>query len=139
MRRPVTAIAAVTLGLGAFAGCGEPRLSPEATASATREFREHYERKEFGLLYASAAPEFRADGSETMFIEAMQRMSEKMGTWQSAKSLGNAKVAGEGDKFVVRYQSRFSNGEATENFVWRNAGGRAVLIGYHINSRALGL
>jgi hypothetical protein len=139
MSRPVTAIAAVTLALGAVAGCGEPRLSPQATESATREFREHYERKEFGQLYAAAAPEFRANGSETVFIEAMQRMSQKLGTWQSAKSLGNVKVAGEDNKFLVRYQSRFSNGEATENFVWRNAGGKPVLVGYHINSRALGL
>jgi hypothetical protein len=139
MRPSVTAIVAVALGLGAAAGCTEPRLSRQATESATRDFRDRYERKEFSQLYAGAAPEFRADASEFLFVQAMSQISQKLGPWQSAKPLGAAKVAGADDKFVVRYQSRFSNGEATENFIWRNAGGRPLLVGYHINSRTLGL
>lgn len=132
-------IAAVIFGLGGAAGCAKSGLSAQATESATRDFRQRYERREFGQLYANSAPELRAGASEALFVEAMRNISQKLGPWQSATPLGAARVAGEDNKFVVEYKSQFSNGEATEHFVWRSDDGRPVLVGYHINSRTLGL
>ena len=128
-----------TIVVGATAGCGKPTLTLQETESATRDFREHYERKEFGQLYASAAPEFRAGASEMLFVEAMKNISQKLGTWQSGSRVGSGQVPGADDKVVFQYRSQFSKGEATENFIWRRADGGPILVGYHINSRALGL
>jgi hypothetical protein len=140
MKRAVTVMgsAAVVLVLGAT-GCTGSGVSPQAADVATQDFRQHYERKEFNQLYAGAAPEFRAGASEALFVELMKNISQKLGSWQSARPLGNTKVAGAGDKVVFQFKSQFSNGEATENFVWRNEGGKPILVGYHINSRTLGL
>ena len=141
MKRAVSVMgcAAVVLALGAAAGCSRSGVSPQAADVATQDFRQRYERKEFGQLYAGAAPEFRAGASEALFVELMKNISQKLGSWQSARPLGNTKVAGEANKVVFQFKSQFSNGEATENFVWRSEGGKPVLVGYHINSRALGL
>jgi hypothetical protein len=140
MKRLAFAIAALsTVVVGAAAGCAKSGLSQQATESATRDFRQRYERGEFGQLYASAAPEFRAGASEALFVEAMNSMSQKLGSWQSAKPLGLRRVAGDDHKMVSQFKSQFSKGEATENFVWRDEGGTPILVGYHINSRALGL
>ena len=140
MKRLAFGIAALTtVVVGATAGCAKSGLSQQATESATRDFREHYERREFGQLYAGAAPEFRAGASEALFVEAMKNISQKLGTWQSARPLGMSRVKGEDHKVVSQYKSQFSKGEATENFVWRDEGGTPILVGYHINSRALGL
>jgi len=141
MNRAVTVMggAAVVLALGAAAGCSKTGVSIQAADVATQDFRQRCERKEFGQLYAGASPEFRAGASEALFVELMKNISQRLGSWQSARSLGNTKVSGEGDKVVFQFKSQFSKGEATENFVWRNQGGKPILVGYHINSRTLGL
>ena len=137
MKRFVLGITALVLG--AASGCGKARLTLQETESATRDFREHCERKEFGQLYANAAPELRAGANERMFVSAMKNISEKLGTWQSGRRVAASAVAGDDDKVVFQYKSQFTNGEATENFVWRRDAGRPILVGYHIHSRALGL
>jgi hypothetical protein len=137
MKRLALGIAALLLG--AASGCGKPMLTPQETESATRDFREHYQRKEFGQLYASAAPELRAGASEMTFVAAMSNISQKLGAWQSGRQIGASPVVGEDEKIVFQYRSQFTKGEATENFVWRRDADRPILVGYHINSRALGL
>jgi hypothetical protein len=137
MKRLALGIAAVTLV--AAAGCTKRALSVKETELATRDFREHYDRKEFGQLYAGAGPELRASASETLFVAAMTHISQKLGTWQSAKRVAAKRVAGDDGKVVFQYESRFTNGEATEDFVWRSDGGKPILVGYHVNSRTLDL
>jgi hypothetical protein len=141
MKRAVTVVgcAAVALALGVAAGRGRSGVSAQAADVATQDFRQRCQRNELRQVYAGAAPEFRAGASEALFVGLMRNISEKLGAWQSARPLGTAKVAGEADKLVLQYKSQFSKGEATENFVWRNEGGKPILVGYHINSRALGL
>ena len=138
-RAVVMGSAAVVMALGAASGCSRSRVSLQAADVATQDFRQRCERKEFGQVYAGAAPEFRAGASEALFVGLMKNISQKLGAWQSARPLGNTKIAGEGEKVVFQFKSQFSKGEATENFVWRSEGGKPILVGYHINSRALGL
>jgi hypothetical protein len=139
MNRSVVGTAAVAVALGAAAGCGRSGLSMQETDAATQDFRQRYERKEFGQLYERAAPELRAGASEALFVSWMRSLSQKLGPWQSAQPLGSSKLPGDDDRVVFLFRSRFSNGEATERFVWRSQGGKPILVGYHINSRELGL
>lgn len=129
------AVAAVVMG--GLRTQGGP--SKENAESATQDFRSRFAHGEFAQVYASAAPEFRAGANEELFVRAMEKMSKKLGPLQSAKTVGMKKVKGEDDRVVFEVQSQFANGEATERFVWRNDAGKPLLVGYHVNSAALGL
>jgi hypothetical protein len=139
MKRSVVGTAALVVALGAAAGCARSGLSMQETDAATQDFRQRYERKEFGQLYAGAGPELRAGASEALFVGWMRNLSQKLGPWQSAQPLGSSKLPGDDGRVVFQFKSRFTNGEATERFVWRSQGGKPILVGYHVNSRELGL
>jgi uncharacterized protein DUF4019 len=115
------------------------RPTPVSTEVATQDFRARFAHGEFAQVYSSAAPEFRADLDQALFVRAMQKMSRKLGPLQSAKEVAVKKVRNSDDKIVFEYQSQFANGDATERFVWRNDGGQTLLVGYQVNSKALDL
>lgn len=130
------------------AGCSKPNPRPDpgpnaapaqTTESATRDFRAHCARREYDQVYASAAPEFRSAASQDIFVAMMRTISNKLGRWESAKDLGEKKVQGQDAEVMLGYQSRFANGDATEQFVWRRDGEKVLLVGYHIHSPTLGI
>lgn len=77
--------------------------------------------------------------NETQFTEFLQAVHKKLGTVQTA-NLTNTRIAwytSTGETVTLDYQTTFSTGSGTEEFIWHIDGDRALLYGYHINSNEL--
>jgi hypothetical protein len=135
MRRHLTAriemLALAVLLVGCSTGMDEARQGVD-------EFRARASRQAFAEIYWQAAPELRQTTNEAQFVKLMSALERKLGPWQSAGDPGWNVTRGTGGHLVrLSFESRFARGPAVESFAWRIERGRAVLLGYHVNSALL--
>ncbi len=117
--------------------CGCSAKSREAAEAGARDFRAQCARRAFADIYKAAAPDFHAATTEADFLKLMEGVNRKLGSWQSSKPRGWRVFTGLGGGMVTMgYESKFERGAATEEFRWRIREGRAILLGYQINSPA---
>lgn len=119
-----------------LAGCG--RATREKAEAATAAFHGQLQRGAAAEIYGNATPEFRANISEPDFERLVAKLNEKLGTWRSSEPQGwNVNFGTNGKIVTLSYSSAFDRAKATEQFVWRMEGDRAVLLRYNFNSNAL--
>ena len=89
-------------------------------------------------IYAASSPELKAAASETKFDAFLGAVHQKLGTVKTTRRVNSGFKMGTSGTFVTLvYSTDFSGGDATETFVYKMNGDKAVLAGYHINSDAL--
>jgi opacity protein-like surface antigen len=115
--------------------------SAEDLAAAEREvekFHQAYDAGQFDELYEKAADDFKKSSTKQEFVimlEAIQRKlgktaATKRGDWKLNFSTGGTMVA-------LTYETSFARGKGTEQFNYRMAGKKALLVGYNLNSKDL--
>lgn len=115
--------------------CTKARSTAEA---GTQEFRRRSHAGEHVSIYRHAAPELQKAISENEWVTLMETIRGKLGVWESSGPPTWNVLSGTGGRRVLlRYQSKFANGPASEEFVWRVEGGTALLVGYHISAPRL--
>ncbi|MGH8101942.1 MAG: hypothetical protein ACREIW_11645, partial [Chthoniobacterales bacterium] len=88
--------------------------------------------------YAQADDALRSASKQEDFLAFMGAVHGKLGKVQSAARKGffvNFNTSG--TRVRLNYDTKFDGGDATEEFLWRIQGNKALLVGYHINSNAL--
>ena len=102
------------------------------------EFRSRAAQKSYGEIYRTAGAELRQTATEEQFERFMTTLDRRLGAWQSAAEPAWNVTRGTGGHLVrLTYQSQFTKGAASEQFVWRMENGGAALLGYHVNSPLL--
>lgn len=102
------------------------------------EFRTRVAQKSYSEIYRAAAAELRQATTEEEFVRFMTALDRKLGSWQSAaEPVWNVTRGTAGHVVNLTYQSQFAKGAANEQFTWRIESGRAILLGYHVNSPLL--
>jgi hypothetical protein len=92
----------------------------------------------YAALYAAGHAELKKAASEKDFILLLDAVHRKLGTVVSSAPAGSKVFSGTGGTTVrLGYQTKFSDGDGVETFTYRIEGGRALLLGYNINSMAL--
>lgn len=82
-----------------------------------------------------AATEFKQVSSVENWSGLCAQLIAGLGKFVSLKQTGwNDEIGTSGHLMRVTYDSVFEKGKATEQFLFRIASGKAMLIGYHINS-----
>ncbi|MCI0356806.1 MAG: DUF4019 domain-containing protein [Acidobacteria bacterium] len=110
----------------------------QAAEQAVQGFHEQLDGQRFVEIYRAAHEDFRKSSSEAEMTEFFAAIHRKLGTVQSSTQEGwRVNVTTGGTQVLLTYKTRFTNGPATESFTWIVRDGRAVLLGYNINSRAL--
>lgn len=86
-------------------------------------------------MYNETSSDFKKVTTEADFIAYMSGVSRKLGQFKSGKESGWRTFTGlSGRQFVIAFDSTFEQGDAKETFTWRIQQGKAILLGYNINS-----
>lgn len=105
---------------------------------AVSEFRVKVSQASFGEIYRRGGAEFQRALTEEQFVRLMSALDRKLGSWHSASDPAWNVTRGTAGHLVnLTYQSQFTKGAATEQFLWRIENQRAVLLGYNVNSPLL--
>ncbi|MEO6361583.1 MAG: hypothetical protein ABIO43_13590 [Sphingomicrobium sp.] len=127
-------LALASLAIASCSG-GESVKTGEATVE---HFHNRYNAQQLSEIYRDAAPELQKAGAEPEFLTFMTAVRRKLGAYKSGKTLQWHVNYGTGGTIVtLAREARFERGEGTEKFVLRDAGDKALLVGYNIESRAL--
>ncbi|HEX5425593.1 MAG TPA: DUF4019 domain-containing protein [Candidatus Acidoferrales bacterium] len=127
------------MALLAVCSCGSVTKDATVAKQAVASFHSQLDAGQYATLYEGADPKLHAMASETDFTKLLDAVHRKLGTVREA-NLANWKAgwyAGQGTTVSLTYNTTFSAGSGTEQFVWHIDNGRALLYGYHINSADL--
>jgi hypothetical protein len=130
------AMAGVIL-LGALTGCSvgaDTKLVEAEIAS----FHRQLDAGQFDAIYLDASSDMKRATTQAELVQLLSAIHRKLGAYSSGKSANwNDNVTTGGHFVTENYASQYARGSASENFVYRIEGQKAVLAGYHINSTAL--
>lgn len=129
----------VSLVLLSVCSCGSATKNVAAAKQAVDAFHSQLDAGEYSALYQAADPKLRTITTETDFTKLLGAIHRKLGTVRNAdmRTYAAGWYAGQGTTVTLTYNTTFSAGTGTEQFVWHISDGRAMLYGYHINSADL--
>jgi hypothetical protein len=110
----------------------------EAVKAGTAHFREQMAAKQFDRIYAESSDGMKqvtTSDALTKFLAAIDRKlglakSEKERSWSVSYGRGGTTVA-------YGLETQYERGSALETFYFAIVGGKAILNGYHIESKEL--
>ena len=118
-------------------GCGAKKDIETASVAVT-QFHGQLDRQDYLSIYQNADGRLRATSKQDDFLALMTAVHNKLGTVQEASRKGffvNYNTSG--SSIRLTYATKFSGGDAEEEFLWSKQGDGVRLLGYHINSNAL--
>ncbi|HJQ18330.1 MAG TPA: hypothetical protein VJ859_15180 [Allosphingosinicella sp.] len=130
MRRFGLAIALSLLVPGCSAG-----RDMEAAQAEVAHFHQQLDGGRFAEIYAAAGSEIRKDMDQVRFTAFLDAVHTRLGTVrQSTIRSWNVNYGTGGNFVTLIYDTQLSHGRGEETFVYRTAGGKTQLAGYHIKS-----
>ena len=109
-----------------------------ASDTAVTHFLQLLDSQDYTAIYTHADQKFRDATKQDDFVALMTAVHRKLGQVGSAARTGFfVSYNTSGSQIRVSYTTKFSEGDAEEQFVWSKRGDNLVLLGYHINSNAL--
>jgi len=129
----------VTLVLLSACSCGSATKDVAAAKQAVGEFHSQLDAGDYSALYQAADPKLRTITTATDFTKLLAAIHHKLGTVRNAdmRTYAAAWYAGQGTTVTLTYNTTFSGGSGTEQFIWHISDGRAMLYGYRIYSADL--
>lgn len=118
-------------------GCGAQKDIAGASA-AVAQFHGQLDHQDYLTIYNNADERFRGASKQDDFVALMTAVHSKLGTVQKSSRQGffvNYNTSG--SSIRLTYATKFSGGDADEEFLWSKSGDTFRLLGYHINSNAL--
>ena len=102
---------------------------------AVEKFHQQFKAGDFAQIYADAGDQMKAAATEKQLTDLLDAVHRKLGTYQSSNAVSWNVQAGPLTSMVsLVYETQFSDGKATEQFVISVRGDTAKLEGYNINS-----
>ena len=119
--------------------CGSPTKNIELAKDSVGMFHAQLDTEQYSAIYAATDQKFKAASTEADFDKLLKAVHNKLGTVQSSnlRNTGVAWYAGQGATVTLVYDTTFSQGSGTEQFLWHIKDNQATLYGYHINSNDL--
>ena len=133
------ALCACLLGVlgGILAGCGSQKDIGAASEAVTR-FHAQLDNQDFTTIFAQADQRFRESSPQPDFLAFMNAVHTKLGrVVDASRKVFFINYNTSGTQIRLTYATKFTGGDAQEEFVWAKSGDSLVLLGYHINSNAL--
>ena len=131
MRKFVAAIAVV---LAACSSSADIKLAEQAVP----QFHEMLDAGQFEAIYAASAEGLKKLSTQENFVALLKAVHRKLGNTKSTSQKGwTVNYHTSGTFVTLNYATIYAEGEAAEQFVYFLQGGRALLVGYHVNSNAL--
>lgn len=122
-----------------LSSCTSGTKDIELAKQGVERFHSQLDSERYEALYVGADEKFHNATTEPDFTKLLEAIHGKLGTVRGS-NLRNASIgwfAGQGATVTLVYDTTFSDGSATEQFLWHISDNRALLYGYHINSNDL--
>ena len=104
--------------------------------AAVDDFHRRMDAGQFAAIDDAAGPEIKATPGG--FAPILAIVHTKLGNAKSSSRTGFNDRYDNGDhRLELVYDTKFDKGDGVEQFIYRLVGGKAVLVGYHVNSNAL--
>jgi hypothetical protein len=117
-----------------IAGCSSGQDFTTAEAGIAR-FRELMAAQQFGQIYSEASDDLKKARTDQNMTRLLAAVDRKLGAVKHAEKDGWKVDYNMSGTFVtLKFKTQFERGTGGETFVFRIAGGKALLAGYHINS-----
>jgi len=122
-----------------LSSCGSSAKNIVLAKAAVEEFHSQLDTEEYGAIYDSTDRKFQNVTSQSDFTKLLTAVHQKLGTVQhtNTRNVGVAWYTGQGATVTLVYDTTFSAGTGTEQFVWHVNNAQATLYGYHIASNDL--
>lgn len=110
----------------------------EVAQAAIDRFHELLGTKNFEQIYAEASPTLKNNTPSDEFFKLLAAIDRKLGAFKAAENRSWSLKYGTGGTLVtIGIQSQYEKGSAFETFNYVIENGKAMLIGYNIQSREL--
>lgn len=111
----------------------------ELANQAVKQFHEQLAAGQYVAIYDGADESLRKATSESDFVNLLESMDQKLGTFEGSNPNFTGITWGKNHEVTVRltFDANFANGTGTEDFVWRIVNNRATLSRYQIKSKVL--
>ena len=121
----------------ALSGCSMSADTSLAEA-AVPQFHQMLDAGHFAEIYAAAAPDLKQMTSQKDMVDLLEAIHRKLGDTQSSKRESwRVNYQATGIYVTLVYATQFASGDAAEQFVYHLQDNKALLAGYHVNSKAL--
>jgi hypothetical protein len=101
-------------------------------------FRELMAAQKFDQIYSEASDELKKTTAEQNLVRLLAAVDRKLGAVKNAAANGwSVNYTPSGTSVTLKFKTQFERGSGDESFVYRIAGGKALLAGFHINSNEL--
>lgn len=106
----------------------------DVAEKAMDQFHQQFNGEQYGDIYAGADAQFKRATTEAALTQLLQAVRRKIGMFKQARQTNFNIVSGtNGTTVTMVYASEFTQGNATEQFLYAIVGSKAVLVGYNIN------
>ena len=128
----------VTLaGIALLTGCNAAE-DTKAGNAAVINFHASLNAGKFDQIYSDTDAEFKSITTREDFTKVLTAIHAKMGNFQSGKTVGwNDNATTGGHYLTLNTEAKYERGTGQEQFVFKIGGGKAAIVGYHINSNTL--
>ena len=122
-----------------FCSCGAITKDKVIAEQATVQFHSQLNAGQYNSVYDAADPKLHEATTEANLAKLLDAVHRKLGTVRQSNLLGWSTNwhTGQGTTVTLSYNTTFSAGSGTEQFVWHIDQNRALLYGYDINSADL--
>jgi len=129
----------ISLGLAlVLNGCGQMLKGKPAAEQAMAEFHRLYNEDKLPDIYAASHTKLKSITKEQDFLDFVGVVHKKLGKVTQTTSTGfNVKSKNLTTTVILTQNTTFENGTGTETFTFLMDGDKAILAGYHINSKDL--
>jgi hypothetical protein len=110
----------------------------ELAGRSVDTFHAQFNEAAYREIYAGGSDEFKRATKEADWVALLEAVRRKLGRVVEAKQSSIHVTTGTfGTAVNQTYSTRFTDGAATESFSWAIRNGKAILVGYRIESPQL--
>jgi len=110
----------------------------KAAEQGIADFHTMYNEADLTNIYAGSHSKLKSATKEKDFLDFLGAMQRKLGNVKRTSNSGfNVRSMNFVTTVVLTQSTTFEEGSGTETFTFEMAGDKAVLVGYHINSKEL--
>ena len=122
--------------LGGCSMSADSKLAEQAVP----EFHHMLDAAQFDVIYDGSADDLKRVATRKDFVDLLDAVHRKLGVVASSNQrTWKVNDNTSGSYVTLIYDTKYAEGDATEQFVYRLEIDKALVAGYHINSNALTL
>ena len=122
----------------ALVGCGSMVTAKPAAERAIVDFHKLFNEQKFVDIYSAADSALKKAASEKQLTDLLSAVHRKLGTVTGSNNqTWNVSKFNFTTRIVMIQNTQFESGKGVETFTFQISGGKAILVGYNINSNDL--